>query len=76
MAMNSDKPGVELFKGVMLAHLILGLHLATVHNVRFMIRLMAEIRQHIAAGTFTAFRADFLARYHSGETLSPSATPA
>jgi hypothetical protein len=26
--MNSDKPGTELFKGVMLAHLILGLHLA------------------------------------------------
>ncbi len=35
---------------------ILGLHLATVHNVRFMIRLMEEIRQHIAAGTFAAFR--------------------
>jgi thiol:disulfide interchange protein len=28
MAKNSDKPGAELFKGVMLAHLILGLHLA------------------------------------------------
>jgi hypothetical protein len=28
MAMNSDKPGGELFRGVMLAHLIIGLHLA------------------------------------------------
>ena len=41
----------------------LGLHLATLHNVRFMIRLMAEIRQHIAAGTFARFRAAFLQEY-------------
>jgi queuine tRNA-ribosyltransferase len=42
---------------------ILGLHLATVHNVRFMIRLMREIRDHIASGTFPAFREQFLAGY-------------
>jgi queuine tRNA-ribosyltransferase len=42
---------------------ILGLHLATVHNVRFMIRLMSEIREHITAGTFPAFREHFLAGY-------------
>jgi queuine tRNA-ribosyltransferase len=42
---------------------ILGLHLATVHNVRFMIRLMSEIRSRIAAGTFPAFREQFLAGY-------------
>jgi queuine tRNA-ribosyltransferase len=42
---------------------ILGLHLATVHNVRFMIRLMEVIRHHIAAGTFAAFRKTFLAEY-------------
>ena len=42
---------------------ILGLHLATVHNVRFMIRLMSEIREHIASGTFPAFREQFLAGY-------------
>jgi hypothetical protein len=30
MAQSSDKPGAELFKGVMLAHLILGLHLALI----------------------------------------------
>ena len=49
----------HLFK----AEEILGLHLATMHNVRFMIRLMEEIRQHIAAGTFAAFREAFLADY-------------
>jgi queuine tRNA-ribosyltransferase len=42
---------------------ILGLHLATLHNLHFTLHLMQEIRQHIAAGTFTAFRAQFLAEY-------------
>ncbi len=42
---------------------ILGLHLATVHNVRFMLRLMQEIREHIVTGTFDSFREQFLARY-------------
>ncbi len=42
---------------------ILGLHLATLHNVHFMIQLMAKIRAHIAAGTFASFRESFLAEY-------------
>jgi queuine tRNA-ribosyltransferase len=49
----------HLFK----AEEILGLHLATVHNVRWMLRLMEEIRGHIAAGTYPAFRSGFLAAY-------------
>ena len=49
----------HLFK----AEEILGLHLATMHNLRFMFRLMDEIRAHIAAGTFTALREAFLAEY-------------
>lgn len=44
---------------------ILGLYLATVHNVRFMFRLMDEIRSHIAAGTFASFRERFLAGYQA-----------
>ena len=42
---------------------ILCLHLATIHNVHFMLRLMADIRSHIAAGTFAAFRGQFMAGY-------------
>jgi queuine tRNA-ribosyltransferase len=42
---------------------ITGLHLATVHNLRFMQRLMADLRAHIGAGTFGAFRREFLDRY-------------
>jgi queuine tRNA-ribosyltransferase len=42
---------------------ILGLHLATIHNLHFTLQLMREIREHIAAGTFTTFRTRFLAEY-------------
>lgn len=42
---------------------ILGLRLASIHNLRFMLRLMAEIRQSIVDGTFTAFRDSFLSEY-------------
>ena len=42
---------------------ILGLRLATIHNVRFMLRTMAEIRQSIVEGTFAALKAEFLSSY-------------
>ena len=42
---------------------ILGLHLATVHNVRFMIRLMERDPGSHRGGTFAAFREQFLAGY-------------
>jgi len=41
----------------------LGLRLATIHNLRFLARLMARLRQAIVAGTFEAVRRDFLAGY-------------
>lgn len=58
----------QYFSRAYLRHLFkaeetLALHLATVHNVRFMVRLMEEIRGHIRAGTFNAFKAEFLAVY-------------
>lgn len=37
--------------------------LGSIHNIRFMVRLAAELRAAIIAGTYTAFRDDFLARY-------------
>jgi queuine tRNA-ribosyltransferase len=42
---------------------ILGLHLATLHNIRFMIRLMNEIRAAILDGTFAEYRERFLGEY-------------
>jgi len=43
----------------------LGLRLATIHNLRFLARLMAGMRQHILEGTFEAFRREFLASYRT-----------
>jgi queuine tRNA-ribosyltransferase len=42
---------------------IFGLRLATLHNLRFMLRTMAEIRQSILDGTFLAVKDAFLERY-------------
>jgi queuine tRNA-ribosyltransferase len=49
----------HLFK----AEEILGLHLATVHNIRFMMRLMDQVRSAILDATFADFRESFLAGY-------------
>jgi queuine tRNA-ribosyltransferase len=42
---------------------ILGLHLATIHNLHFILQLMRKVRTHIASGTFSEFRAQFRAQY-------------
>ena len=42
---------------------ILGLHLATLHNLHFLLELMREIRQAILDGTFVALKEVFLAEY-------------
>jgi queuine tRNA-ribosyltransferase len=53
----------HLFK----AREILGLRMASLHNVTFMIKLMEEIRQALLEGRFLAFRDSFLAKYLSKE---------
>ena len=45
------------------ANEILGLRLATIHNLRFVLRLMDEIRQSILAGTFLQLKRAFLGEY-------------
>jgi queuine tRNA-ribosyltransferase len=42
---------------------ILGLHLATLHNLRFMFDAMVEIREAILEGRFADLKEEFLARY-------------
>jgi queuine tRNA-ribosyltransferase len=42
---------------------LLAYRLATIHNVHFLLRLMRDIRQAIAAGTFMAFSREFLSHY-------------
>jgi queuine tRNA-ribosyltransferase len=42
---------------------ILGLRMLSVHNSHMFLQLMADIRAHLAAGTFARFRQEFVTRY-------------
>jgi len=44
---------------------MLGLRLLSLHNVHFLVRTMRDARDAIRAGTFAAWRSDWIARYHS-----------
>jgi len=46
---------------------MLGLRLCSIHNLRFLVRLMEEIRAALEADRFAEFRREFLSRWHSGE---------
>jgi len=39
--------------------------LCTIHNERFTVRLVDDMREHITAGTFTDFKTEFLARFYA-----------
>ena len=47
---------------------ILGLRLLTLHNLHFYLTLMRQSQEHIAKGSFRAFKDDFIARYQSART--------
>ena len=46
---------------------MLGLRLCSIHNLRFLVRLMEEIRGALEAGNFSQYRKEFLYRWHEGE---------
>ncbi len=50
--------------------------LATIHNERFIVRLVDDIRRSIDAGSFAEFRAEFLGRYYADRTSGAAAAPA
>jgi queuine tRNA-ribosyltransferase len=51
---------------------ILGMRLASLHAVHHMVRLAQRARQAVRERRYARFRAEFLTKYHSGETLTPS----
>ncbi|MFN8556938.1 MAG: tRNA guanosine(34) transglycosylase Tgt, partial [Dehalococcoidia bacterium] len=58
------------FSAAYLRHLfmageLLGHRLASLHNIRFLVRLMERARAAIIAGAYDAFAADFLGRYRT-----------
>jgi queuine tRNA-ribosyltransferase len=65
---DCDCSTCRTFSAAYLSHLfrseeLLGLRLATVHNLRFIANLMVKIRNSILDGNFNAFRDDFLSNY-------------
>jgi len=46
---------------------LLGLRLLSLHNVRFLIRLAGDARQHVLDGTFDRWQREWLDRYTMGE---------
>ncbi len=48
---------------------ILGHRLLSLHNVHFLVRLMAVARDMVRSGTFSGWSRDWLARYHSRPTI-------
>lgn len=63
-----DCPACERFSAAYMHHLfkaeeLLGYHLASLHNLRFMLRLAEEARTAIASGRFRAFATEFLERF-------------
>lgn len=53
---------------------LLAMRLASIHAVHHMVRLVRRARAAIEEGRYAAFRAAFLERYRSGETLAPPVT--
>ena len=50
---------------------ILGLRMVSVHNSHMYLKVMADIRAHLAADTFSDFRREFIANYRpSGKVLA------
>lgn len=64
---NCDCPTCSRYSRAFLRHLLrmgesLGARLASLHNLRFTLRLMERAREAIAAGQFTSFRDEVIAR--------------
>lgn len=48
---------------------MLGLRLVSLHNVHYLVQLLAEARTQLAAGSFDAWSVAYLERYRAGESL-------
>lgn len=66
----SPRPGGAGYTRAYLAYLfhakeMLGATLGSIHNIHFLTKLVAQIRQSILDGNFNEFKAEFLAKYKS-----------
>jgi queuine tRNA-ribosyltransferase len=70
----------QTFSRAYLRHLlkareILGVHLTTLHNVAFTLDLMRQMREALAAGTFSDLREGFLCQYRDQAQDAPRSRP-
>lgn len=70
---DCDCPTCRTYPRAYLRHLfvaeeMLGLRLLSLHNVRFLVRLGEQAREHVLQGTFHDWSREWLRRYHSKET--------
>ena len=61
---------------LMKAEEMLGMRLCSIHNLRFLVRTMEEIREALENGTFAQYRKEFLTRWHEGERARKSGSKA
>jgi queuine tRNA-ribosyltransferase len=69
---DCDCLACERFSAAYLHHLfrndeLLGFRLASIHNIRYLVRLTERMHAAIGAGAFDAFAAEFLARYRPAD---------
>jgi queuine tRNA-ribosyltransferase len=67
---DCDCTACARFSAAYLYHLfrneeLLGYRLASIHNIRYLVRLMERIRTAIGSGSFNAFAVDYLGRYRA-----------
>jgi queuine tRNA-ribosyltransferase len=75
-----DNETCRQFSRAYLRHLIqageiLGCTLLSLHNVHFYVSLLEAARAHIAAGTFSSWSRDWIARYEDGEVVASESAP-
>jgi queuine tRNA-ribosyltransferase len=72
---NCDCYACQHFSAGYLCHLfrskeLLGPRLASIHNLRFIMRLMADVRRSIVKGRFELFRREFHETYHPADEVA------
>lgn len=64
---SSREFSLAYLRHLFISNEILGLQLATQHNIAFYLWLVRTARQNILNNSFTSWKKDFLEEYHSGE---------
>ncbi len=67
---TSENFTLAYLRHLFIANEILGIQLATIHNIVFYLDLMKRIRDSISDGRFLEFRKDFETKYFSGNSIN------